>query len=328
MNLLEVRQAIQNSTSGPGTPDAEPNINDYSPYGYVPNTDICTLFLVLYCLSTFVHTGQAVRYRMWWLLPTVICGGTGEIIGWSGRLWSSHVDTVLLRNPFMIQISTTIMSPTFILAANFVMFGRIITWLGTGYSRLPSKLYAKLFLSCDVISLIVQAVGGGMADAATTLEAANRGAHIMLGGIVFQLFIIIIYSILATEFLVRYAYDKPFTYRTSNTPRGEMTTRIRIMLGALGFNTLCLFIRAIYRTVELSDGWDGRIITTEVYFNVLDGGMIVLAIYTFNFVHPGIFLPVAYPSTAVEAREEKTGDMDYKGSFEISSADNSTEVDV
>ncbi|KAG6876216.1 hypothetical protein C0993_004915, partial [Termitomyces sp. T159_Od127] len=47
---------------------------------------------------------------------------------------------------------------------------------------------------------------------------------------------------------------------------------------------------SIYRVVELADGWLGRVIRTEVYFNVLDGVMITLAIYTFNIIHPGYFL--------------------------------------
>lgn len=65
---------------------------------------------------------------------------------------------------------------------------------------------------------------------------------------------------------------------------------------------------AIYRVAELSDGWNGTIISTQVYFSkfsfcvnkakrsnfspldVLDGAMIVLAIYTLNFFHPGFLL--------------------------------------
>jgi hypothetical protein len=71
---------------------------------------------------------------------------------------------------------------------------------------------------------------------------------------------------------------------------------------------ISILYRAVYRTIELSDGWTGRIIGTQVYFSayfqlhfqfysniikivdVLDGAMIVLAIYTLNFVHPGVFL--------------------------------------
>jgi hypothetical protein len=69
--------------------------------------------------------------------------------------------------------------------------------------------------------------------------------------------------------------------------------------------------RAIYRTIELSDGWNGRIISNEIYFSeylwfsdlplpvqllmynpldALDGAMVTIAMYTINIAHPGILL--------------------------------------
>lgn len=48
---------------------------------------------------------------------------------------------------------------------------------------------------------------------------------------------------------------------------GRMTGKMKLMSYGLGFSTLMLFIRAIYRTVELSDGWGGRVIHTQVYFS-------------------------------------------------------------
>ena len=54
--------------------------------------------------------------------------------------------------------------------------------------------------------------------------------------------IITTYSILATEFLVRYAYDKPIPNREA-FKRGVLTMRTKVMLGGLIFNTTCLFIR-------------------------------------------------------------------------------------
>ena len=68
----------------------------------------------------------------------------------------------------------------------------------------------------------------------------------------------------------------------------------------------------MYRTIELADGWNGKIISTQVLFSafpsklfvntvlmesnsfffadVLDGAMITLAMYTMNFAHPGLLL--------------------------------------
>lgn len=73
-------------------------------------------------------------------------------------------------------------------------------------------------------------------------------------------------------------------------PARRMTRKLRLMSFGLGFSTLCLLIRSIYRTIELSNGWGGRIITTEVYFNVLDGMMVVLSMFTLNVFHPGFLL--------------------------------------
>jgi len=281
-SLLQARQ--ESGVDQTAVPEPETR----NPYGYTPDQTVAILILSLFAFSTLLHVGQATAYRMWWLFPTVVLGGIGEILGWTGRLWSTK--NILHETPFMIQIATTIFSPTFILAANFIIFGRIINTLGNAYSRLPAKLYSRIFLTCDIISLVVQSVGGGTAAAANTLEDANVGANIMLGGIVFQLFLITLYMALAGEFFTRYHLNKPFPKRENATERVQVSTRSLTMILGLAFNALVLFIRAIYRTIELVDGWNGRIINTEIYFNVLDGAMVVLAIYTFNFIHPGLFL--------------------------------------
>ncbi|KAJ6553408.1 hypothetical protein B0H19DRAFT_1263781 [Mycena capillaripes] len=44
---------------------------------------------------------------------------------------------------------------------------------------------------------------------------------------------------------------------------------------------------SIYRIIELGTDWHGRIMRTEVYFSVLDGGMVALAVFTLNSAHSG-----------------------------------------
>jgi len=267
-------------------------VNITSPYNYVPTEYVCAIFVALYGLSTLIHVGQMFRYRLWWLLPTVVLAGLAEVLGWSARLWSSK--NPLLNTPFLIQISTTIIAPTPLVAANFLIFGKMIRRLGGSYSRLSPRFYAILFCSFDIVSLVIQAVGGGMASSANTETGAENGAHIMLGGIVLQMVCITIYVILAAEFFLRFIHDKPLRGSPSSRKQEDVTVlldkRMRIMIYGLIFNTTCLFIRAVYRTIELSDGWKGRIISTQLYFNVLDGAMVTMAIYTLNFTHPGFLL--------------------------------------
>ncbi|KAF8164613.1 RTA1 like protein-domain-containing protein, partial [Mycena galopus ATCC 62051] len=270
-------------------------------YGYVPQETVAILFLVLFGISTALHVGQATYYRIWWLVPTAALCGIGELLGWSGRLWSAISPSV--DTPFLIQISTTIMAPTPLLAAIFIILARVIHQLGTSYSLISPKWYTILFLPCDMIALVFQGVGGGMASSADTLAGANMGANVMLTGIAFQLAVIVLFSTLALDFTQRYVRDKP-VHRSRK--RGVLSLKIKIMLAALAFSTTTLFIRSVYRIIELASGWNGRIIHTQMYFNVLDGSMVVLAIYTLNFAHPGVLLrhnPEKTPCTEGESRE-------------------------
>ncbi|KAK0488432.1 RTA1-like protein [Armillaria novae-zelandiae] len=254
-------------------------------YGYTPDRAICIIFLALFSVSTIVHLVQGIASKTWWSLGTAVLCGVLEILGWSARLWSSFNPG--LKDPFAMQLTCTILAPTPLLAANFVILEKLIQHLGTGYSRLSPRAYMILFSTCDILSLVVQAFGGGLASSAVSNGTdPEKGGHIMLIGVAFQLAVITLYSILGIEFFARYLTDTPVQKREWDQKRGDLTLNLRLMITALAFSTICLFIRAEYRVIELEDGWGGRIITTEVYFNVLDGAMIALAIYVVNFFHP------------------------------------------
>ena len=111
------------------------------------------------------------------------------------------------------------------------------------------------------------------------------------------------FCILNADFLFRFHWNKPIgsvasnshinSSTTSSTPAPSekvFPTKVRLMLLGAGITTVWVFARSIYRTIELADGWTGQIITTQVYFNVLDGAPIVLAMATLNAFHPGWLL--------------------------------------
>lgn len=271
-----------------------------SPYHYIPTEWVCIVFVALFGLSTLLHLGQALYCKMWWLLFTAVLCGIGEIIGWSARL-SSSIDIVPF-NPFLIQISTTIISPTFLVAANFIILGRVIRALGEQYSRLTPRAYSIVFVSADVVALTIQAVGGGLASSAADPAGAEQGAKVMLGGILLQFVAIIIYTTLASEFLVRYFAEWPLR---KNGQRGMLDTRLRLMVIGLCISTFFLLIRTIYRTIELQDGWTGSIISNEKLFNTLDGMPITVAMFTLNVLHPGWLLYDRAVEYRVSALEEK-----------------------
>ncbi|TBU35300.1 RTA1-domain-containing protein [Dichomitus squalens] len=283
--------------------DADPEYDSHgnliSPfYGYMPTQWVCYIFAVLFTLSTLLHFGQAIRYRAWWLLATVVLAGVGEMIGWGGRLWSTFQP--LAENPYMIQIVCTIVAPTPLIGAIFISFGRLSTHLGPQYSRLSARLYSRIFFTADFVALLVQSAGGGIAATADDSKTGQLGSNIMLAGIVFQLVSLSIFCILAIEYFIRYFKENPARPLLLNNISNEsvvehfnhppMDPAAKLLVVGLFSQSLFLFIRSIYRTIELSDGFHGRIIRTEVYFNVLDGAMVVLAMFSLNFFHPARLL--------------------------------------
>jgi len=292
-------------------PDFDPKTD--SSYHYVPTPWICVTFISLFASVTFVHLVETIYFKIWWLLPTVVLAGIGEIIGWSARYWSSFNDGIE-STPFLIQISTTIIAPTPFLAAYFIILGRLITSLGPQYSRISPKRYTTIFCSADVIALFVQAAGGGLASSS---KDPTFGGNTMLAGIAIQLFFLCIFLALATEFFLRLLRDQPFSrsydVELSSTDNlvssdsygakkgkavGYAVGQPRVPADTLWFvkgalvSCSFLFIRAIYRLIELSDGWNGPVISTQWSFNLFDGAMVFAAMAIFSLLHPGVLLPV------------------------------------
>ncbi|THG98758.1 hypothetical protein EW026_g3490 [Hermanssonia centrifuga] len=267
-----------------------------SPYNYTPTESVAIIFLVLFSISTIFHIFAALRYRLWWLIPTACLAATGEVIGWAGRLWSSQ--NVLANDPFMMQIVCTIIAPTPFVAAIFILFGHLVRRLGEGYSMISARWYSRIFLTCDLIALFIQAVGGGIASSANTVAGTNLGATIMQVGIIIQLIALVIFMFLFVEFFGHFLRDRPFSFKrgagrstaTLVSSREAWTGRVKLFTISLAFSTFVLFIRAIYRTIELSDGWNGPVISTQKWFNIFDGTMVVLALYSMNIFHPGYML--------------------------------------
>ncbi|KAH8827429.1 RTA1-like protein [Flagelloscypha sp. PMI_526] len=283
---------------------------EQTPYGYTPTGWICYTFLILFGISGVLHFGQAMWYRAYWLLPTAVLCAVGEKALFTQHICATRVQTLGSKGKPVPKISTTIIAPTPLLAVNFIVFKRVVELLGQHYCLLSARWISRLFISADIIALVIQGAGGGIASG----SEAVLGGNIMLAGIAFQFSIMTIATFLAihyawswkaqrparkTEFDTSHLESMPLASLKSDEknfksriPLDESeSSRLILLLWGVAFNTFCLFIRAIYRLIELSDGWTGEIITTEKWFNIFDGMMVVLAILSLNLTHPGRLLP-------------------------------------
>ncbi|KAG9801840.1 RTA1 like protein, partial [Aureobasidium melanogenum] len=172
-------------------------------YGYVPSLAAGIVYCILFGLSMIAHTFQAIKTRALWNLVFAV-GCLTEILGWAARTWSSECP--YNANAFLMQICTLIIAPTFFTAGIYVILGRMIAIAGPGVSPIGPVWYLWIFCTVDIISLVIQAVGGGSAAVAfnsTPPGNTKVGTDIMVAGIDFQLASVIVFSILFFLFLYR-----------------------------------------------------------------------------------------------------------------------------
>ncbi|GAA5843754.1 hypothetical protein JCM5353_008317 [Sporobolomyces roseus] len=173
--------------------------------------------------------------------------------------------------------------------------GLIIQLVAPQHSVLSPKTFKISFLVADFISLLIQAAGGGIAGTALTPEKSRMGSRIMLGGIVFQLIVMIIYVAYGGWWVVKAKRDI--------VRSGE---DIQKMLYALTAASACIIARGIFRTVELDEGFGGYLATHERYI-LVDAIPIALASFILNDIHPAKYLVVdKYAATPEMTLDEST----------------------
>ncbi|EED12066.1 conserved hypothetical protein [Talaromyces stipitatus ATCC 10500] len=247
-------------------------------YGYTPSQAAGIAFVTLFGLSMCLHTTQMAWKRNWWCLVFVL----GCLNLYSDHWYVDPGSSAVRSLPLML--GTTHLAPTFFTAGIYIILGRFINLLGRQSSVMRPSLYLWIFCTCDVLSLVVQAIGGGMASAEADKVDGNtaNGTHIMVAGIIFQLVSITVFLLCAADFFCRVFRHKDLRVALAS---------LAPLFSAMVFSVFCIYIRSIYRTIELLQGWSGYLITTERFFIALDGAMMVPAVVIFNIIHPGWFLP-------------------------------------
>jgi len=266
-------------------------------YGYVPSLAPGAIFCVLFGLSLVGHLIQSVRKRQWTSYMFAV-GALTETIGWAGRAWSSQCP--YNHDAFLMQITTLIIAPTFFTAGAYLILGRLIRIWGPEVSPISPRLYLYIFCTCDVLALVLQSIGGGKASTASNSPNGDPkvGTNIMVGGIVFQMASVTVFVLFLAIVLLR------LRQRGKGGPFSQHEGGFRRVVAALLLSITTIYIRSIYRTIELVQGWSGFLITHERFFIALDAAMMTIAVIVFNIFDPAVLLGSKEEST----RSGLTGD--------------------
>lgn len=268
-------------------------------YGYRPNLGVNAFFCIVFGLLLTSQLLLGAYKRTYSYTIAVSTGCLGEFIGYVGRL-------VMHSNPwneaaFEVQICCLVLAPSFLAAGIYLTLKHAIIQSGREYSKVKPEWYPWIFVGCDGLSILIQAVGGGVAAASGSTgnrTLANIGDDLIMAGIAFQIFAMLVFGILAFDFYrSKKRAAQPYqsvqksqrdTINADDSHPNHLSTgKNTIFYCAISFAYAAILIRCIYRIREMAGGWGNPRMRDEPLFLILDGMMIILASLAMTAFHPG-----------------------------------------
>ncbi|SPO03602.1 related to YER185w, Rta1p [Cephalotrichum gorgonifer] len=257
-------------------------------WGYVryrPSVAGNALFLAIMAVLAICQVVLGIRHKTKSFAITLCLGLATEVAGYIARVLMNG--NPFSRDYFLWYLITLTIGPVFIAAGIYLTLGRIVVVYGKDISRIKPQSYTTFFLGCDIVSLCVQAVGGGIAASTPVTNKAmiDVGTNILVAGLSIQVACLFAFTACSLEFLWR--VRKLPERRNPEFVDLVNSKRFKLFIYALFGATGLLFVRTVFRSVELSEGFTGKLANQEVEFMILDGVMVILATICLTIWHPG-----------------------------------------
>ena len=305
--------------------------------GYVPNTALAVIALVLYLLISLPLSYLALRTRLsvtWVLVVTALF----EALGYIFRLVFISNDSL---GTYIIMDLLLLLPPNGCALVNYKVLGQVIAltappagqlvdstllprwrlpYLMDAGGLLRGDRIARVFFASDVVGFLLQLAGGGME--ASGGSGASFGSKLLLFGLLVPLLFFGLFTGLTT-----YVYLSPLYNRVtpisglsgqvdvitepipSRSDHVERVTYDPSCMSRVFFALFCtlglLFIRNIYRVANSAAGSQGYMNTHEAFFYVFDTVMILLTFVVYTRWHFGLYLPLSSTQVTVSPKRDE-----------------------
>lgn len=203
-------------------------------------------------------------------------------------------------NGFNVQICCLIIAPAFFAGAIYLTLKYFVITVGREYSRIQPKWYTWVFCLCDLFSLVLQGSGGGIAATANTKSTENVGNNLMMAGIVWQVFTLMVFGAIVADY-VRRAWGQRNNW-SQDTVNLVNTFRFKAFSAAIFVAYLTIFTRCVYRIAEMANGWANSIMQDETGFIVLDGVYVFIPLSLFILVEDFFLMADHFDTGCVSSR--------------------------
>lgn len=125
---------------------------------YGPSLAGGAIFLSLFAVLIPVTLALGIRYKSSIFATTIATGLALEVVGYIGRVLLHNSPTD--RTSFILFLLGTVMGPTLISGAMFLVMPRIVAIYGEEYRSWRPVWYLFLFYAFTVVSLVLELAGG------------------------------------------------------------------------------------------------------------------------------------------------------------------------
>lgn len=269
-------------------------------YGYDVSNAGCYVGIAVFGILSLHHTWLLFRNKCWYWTPFWI-GGWMEVAGYAIRRVSGDENKNI--SLFAVQFLFVLLPPIFFAASIYMTLGRLLRFIGaTQLSPIRIKWVTPIFVSGDIVSLLMVGAGGGIqATADSDKDARDTGNAIMMTGLAVQL-------LFFTIFIVETAICH---FRLHRRQWGSSSSSGRLnwpwLFLSLYVGCILIFIRSVFRVIEYAQGWDGYLVSHEIYMYMFDTLLMALCMLSYSIVHPAYVITktpaniVSKESTDLEA---------------------------
>ncbi|KAF5663236.1 RTA1 domain-containing protein [Fusarium heterosporum] len=266
-------------------------------YHYNPSMAAAVVFIVVFAISSILHTYQLVRARTWYFIPFLI-GCLFECVGYVGRALSANEAPDFTMNPYIIQSLLLLLGPALFAASIYMVLGRIIRLVeAEELSIIGPKWLTKIFVTGDVLSFLAQSAGGGMLAKAKDQDAVKRGENIIVGGLGIQIIFFGFFMIVTLIFHVR-------INRNPTRKSQEVTTSWKKLLFVLYAASLSILVRSVFRVAEYVMGKESELQSKEFWIYIFDALLMSIVAVSFNWFHPSRVINNALDRKRIVSQDE------------------------
>ncbi|PBP25995.1 RTA1 like protein [Diplocarpon rosae] len=278
-----------------------------SSIGYLPNVPGNAFLAAWFGLCLVAQLALSIKYKTWSHLAGQFFGLILELIGYVARV-KLH-DDPFNDKMFVIYIITVTIAPAFLCYTIYLTFGRIVIVYGTHLSVIPFRLYTIIFVTTDIICLVLQAGGAGWTQAKDIQpETLEKAINVLRAGLGMQVASLSIFIVLSADFAWRVLKKKNLW----NTRFVDVREKKRFKPMLIGFFTAAILIlaRSAYRIEELSQGFVPPEDNAEILYMIFEGAMIGLASIILVACHPGPVFGSAWKATGFFSKQPKKGEVE------------------